>query len=248
MMQSTAAIEASGLKKSYGALHVTRDVSFSLEPGCALGIVGPNGAGKTTLFNLMTGATRADAGSIRFHGKDIGATDARTRCRMGISRSFQVPQPFTGLTVFENALVAATFSRGISEHAARPLAEEALRRTGLWPKAGKRAGELGLLDRKRLELARSMATGPKLLLLDEIAGGLTDAECTELIDLIRSIKETGVTIIWIEHVLHALLSIVDRIMVLDFGQRIAEGDPGEIMQSPEVAAIYLGLEEEKADA
>jgi branched-chain amino acid transport system ATP-binding protein len=248
MMQSTAAIEATGLSKSYGALAVTCDVSFALEPGCALGIIGPNGAGKTTLFNLLTGAVRPDAGSIRFAGKDISPTDARARCRMGISRSFQVPQPFSGLTVFENALVAATFAQGISEQAARPQAEDALRRTGLWPKAAKKAGELGLLDRKRLELARAIATAPKLLLLDEIAGGLTDAECVELIQLIRSIKETGVTIIWIEHVLHALLSIVDRVMVLDFGQKIAEGNPRDIMQSPEVAAIYLGLDGENAHA
>ncbi|ANH06831.1 ABC transporter ATP-binding protein [Shinella sp. HZN7] len=247
-MQSTAAIEATGLSKSYGALAVTRDVSFALEPGCALGIIGPNGAGKTTLFNLLTGAVRPDAGSIRFLGRDIGATDARARCRMGISRSFQVPQPFAGLTVFENALVAATFAQGISEQAARPQAEDALRRTGLWPKAAKKAGELGLLDRKRLELARAIATAPKLLLLDEIAGGLTDAECVELIQLIRSIKESGVTIIWIEHVLHALLSIVDRVMVLDFGQKIAEGEPRDIMQSPEVAAIYLGLDGENTHA
>lgn len=248
MLQSTAAIKAEGLSKSYGALAVTRDVSFALEPGSALGIIGPNGAGKTTLFNLLTGAVRPDTGTIRFNGKDIGAKDARARCRMGISRSFQVPQPFSGLTVFENALVAATFSQGISEKAARPQAEDALRRTGLWSKAAKKAGELGLLDRKRLELARSIATVPKLLLLDEIAGGLTDAECVELIRLIRSIKETGVTIIWIEHVLHALLSVVDSIMVLDFGQKIAEGDPRDVMQSPEVAAIYLGFDGEKTDA
>lgn len=248
MTEATAAIEATGLSKSYGALAVTRDVSFALQPGCALGIIGPNGAGKTTLFNLLTGTARPDAGSVCFEGNDISGMDARARCRMGITRSFQVPQPFSGLTVFENALVAATFGQGISERAARPLAEDALHRTGLWPKATGKAGELGLLDRKRLELARSIATAPKLLLLDEIAGGLTDAECAELIDLIRSIKEAGVTIIWIEHVLHALLSVVDRILVLDFGQKIVEGEPTEIMQSAEVAAIYLGLGGEKADA
>jgi branched-chain amino acid transport system ATP-binding protein len=248
MNQSPMAIEATGLQKSYGALAVTRDVSFALPAGLALGIIGPNGAGKTTLFNLLTGTVRPDAGSIRYFGSDISKTDARARCHMGVTRSFQVPQPFGGLTLFENALVAATFGQGLSEAAARPMAEDALRRTGLWPKAGKRAGELGLLDRKRLELARSIATAPKLMLLDEIAGGLTDAECTELIDLILSIKAAGVTIIWIEHVLHALLRVVDRVMVLDFGQKIAEGDPQAIMQSPEVAAIYLGLEPEVANA
>jgi branched-chain amino acid transport system ATP-binding protein len=246
MEQSPLALDVSGLQKSYGALAVTKDVSFALSAGRALGVIGPNGAGKTTLFNLLTGTVRPDAGSIRYFGADIGKTDARARCRMGVTRSFQVPQPFVGLTVFENALVAATFGQGVSEAAARPMAEDALRRTGLWPKAGKRAGELGLLDRKRLELARSIATAPKLMLLDEIAGGLTDAECTELIELILSIKAAGVTIIWIEHVLHALLRVVDRVMVLDFGQKIAEGEPQSITQSPEVAAIYLGLEPEAA--
>ena len=237
------ALHAEGLSKSYAALQVTRDVSIALEPGVALGIIGPNGAGKTTLFNLLTGTVRADQGRIAYFGQDITTFPARKRCTMGIARSFQVPQPFGGLTVFENALVAATFGQNLSEAAARIPAEEALRRTGLWPSAGRLAGQLGLLDRKRLELARSMATAPKLLLLDEIAGGLTDAECHELIELILSIKASGVTIIWIEHVLHALTSVVDRIMVLDFGQKIAEGEPSTIMQSPEVAAIYLGLEE-----
>lgn len=242
MMQSTAAIEATGLSKSYGALAVTRDVSFALEPGCALGIIGPNGAGKTTLFNLLTGAVRPDAGSIRFLGRDIGATDARARCRMGISRSFQVPQPFAGLTVFENALVAATFAQGISEQAARPQAEDALRRTGLWPKAAKKAGELGLLDRKRLELARAIATAPKLLLLDEIAGGLTEGECLSLVATIRAIHARGVAVIWIEHVLHALTSVVERLLVLNFGRVIGVGAPAEIMASREVQDIYLGIE------
>lgn len=239
---SELALEATGLSKSYGALQVTRDVSIRLEAGKALGIIGPNGAGKTTLFNLLTGTVRADSGQIRFFGRDITAIDARHRCIMGITRSFQVPQPFGGLTVFENVMVAAAFGQCLSEAQARAPAEDALRRTGLWPKARVRAGEIGLLDRKRLELARSIATAPKLILLDEIAGGLTDAECHALIDLIRSIRGSGVTIIWIEHVLHALLPIVDRVMVLDFGQKVAEGAPETIMQSPEVAAIYLGLE------
>ena len=242
--RTPVAIEATGLSKSYGALQVTRDVSFALPSGVALGVIGPNGAGKTTLFNLLTGTVRADRGTVRFFGADITAKDARTRTGLGIARSFQVPQPFGGLTLFENTLVAATFGQNLSEAAARPVAIEALRRTGLLSKATKRAGELGLLDRKRLELARSIATHPKLLLLDEIAGGLTDAECAELIELILEIKASGVTIIWIEHVLHALMRVVDRVMVLDFGQKIAEGEPHAIMQSPEVAAIYLGLEPE----
>ncbi|WP_180900630.1 ABC transporter ATP-binding protein [Martelella soudanensis] len=240
------ALEATGLCKAYGALQVTRDVSIHLEPGKALGIIGPNGAGKTTLFNLLTGTTRADSGAISLFGDDITNAQARKRCRMGIARSFQVPQPFGGLSVFENVLVAAAFGQGLSETEARAPAEEALRRCRLWPKALTKAGQIGLLDRKRLELARSIATAPKLILLDEIAGGLTDAECVSLIDLILSIKESGVTIIWIEHVLHALLKIVDRVMVLDFGEKIAEGAPEEIMQDPQVRAVYLGLSDEAA--
>jgi branched-chain amino acid transport system ATP-binding protein len=243
MHMAEFAVEAVGLAKSYGALQVTKDVSLQLEPGTALGIIGPNGAGKTTLFNLLTGTARADSGVVKLFGVDVTKVEARKRCRMGITRSFQVPQPFGGLTVYENVLVAAAFGQGLNERQARAPAEDALQRCGLWPKAQMQAGQIGLLDRKRLELARSMATAPKLMLLDEIAGGLTDAECHSLIELILSIKSAGVTIIWIEHVLHALLKVVDRVMVLDFGQKIAEGAPDTIMRSPEVAAIYLGPEE-----
>jgi branched-chain amino acid transport system ATP-binding protein len=245
-MSDAIAIEATGLSKAYGALKVTRDVSFSLPAGAALGVIGPNGAGKTTLFNLLTGTVKADAGTIRYFGDDITRVDARTRCLGGISRSFQVPQPFGGMTVYENALVAASFGRGISEFEAHRHAAEALKRTGLWGKAKLRAGEMTLLDRKRLELARSIATGPRLLLLDEIAGGLTEAECRDLVALIQAIRSDGVTIIWIEHVLHALLSVVDRVIVLDFGQKIAEGDPDTIMKNPDVSSIYLGPEAEVA--
>ena len=244
MVNTLMALEATALSKAYGALQVTKDVSISLKSGQALGIIGPNGAGKTTLFNLLTGTVRPDAGKVVFFGQDITRLTARARCLMGISRSFQVPQPFSGMTVYENALVAAAFGQGLSESDAGDYATYALRRTALFAKAHIRAGELTLLDRKRLELARSIATAPKLLLLDEIAGGLTEAECHELTSLIRAIKADGVTIIWIEHVLHALLSVVDKVLVLDFGQKIAEGDPDTIMKSPEVTSIYLGLEAE----
>ncbi|MDH7796293.1 MULTISPECIES: ABC transporter ATP-binding protein [unclassified Beijerinckia] len=244
MSSGEVALEVAGLSKAYGALSVTKDVSLTVRAGEAVGIIGPNGAGKTTLFNLFTGIIRADAGRISFFGKDITTASARSRCHLGITRSFQVPQPFGGMTVFENALVAAAFGQGLSQREARAPAAEALQRTGLWPKAHLRAGEITLLDRKRLELARSIATAPRLLLLDEIAGGLTESECHELVALIRKIHAEGTTIIWIEHVLHALLSIVDRVIVLDFGQKIAEGDPATIMKSPEVSSIYLGLDAE----
>lgn len=241
------ALSVSGLSKTYGSFVVTNEISFSLDKGEALGIIGPNGAGKTTLFNLISGTTNSDEGSICYFGQDITKISARQRCHLGITRSFQIPQPFSGLTTYENVLVAAAFGQEITEADSKQKAIEALELTGLLSKASQRAGLLTLLDRKRLELARSIATAPRLLLLDEIAGGLTESECHELIELIKTIKNNGVSIIWIEHVLHALLSVVDRIMVLDFGQKITEGKPAEIMKSPEVSSIYLGLDEENID-
>lgn len=248
MAETSAALTVRGLSKAFGALVVTEHVSFEVPDGSALGIIGPNGAGKTTLFNLITGTLRPDAGQILAFGTDIRSYDARRRCHMGMARSFQVPQPFSGLTAFENVLIAAAYGRGVSEHAARPHAAEALDRTGLGALSDRLAGSLTLLDRKRLELARALATGPKLLMLDEIAGGLTEAECHELIDLIRDIRTAGTTIIWIEHVLHALLAVVDRVLVLDFGKVIAEGAPDEIMKDPHVAAVYLGPDADELEA
>lgn len=240
MAEQSLALSVQGLCKSYGALTVTHDVSFDVAEGSALGIIGPNGAGKTTLFNLITGAQRPNAGKILAFGQDIARLDARRRCHLGFARSFQVPQPFAGLTAYENVLIASAYGRGLSEHAARAPAGAALESTGMSHLADRLAGSLTLLDRKRLELARALATGPRLLMLDEIAGGLTEAECQALIELIRKIHADGTTIIWIEHVLHALLAVVDRVMVLDFGRVIAEGAPAEIMKDPQVAAVYLG--------
>ncbi|MGD9863670.1 MAG: ABC transporter ATP-binding protein [Pseudodonghicola sp.] len=248
MPDTILALSAQGLRKSYGALEVTKDVSFDVPEHSALGIIGPNGAGKTTLFNLITGTVRPNAGRMQLFGQDITRADARRRCHLGIARSFQVPQPFSGMTAYENTLIAAAFGRRISETAARAPAAEALDRSGLGPKANVPAGSLTLLDRKRLELARALATAPRLLLLDEIAGGLTEAECHELIGLIREIRAAGTTIVWIEHVLHALLSVVDEVMVLDFGELIAMGAPDVILKDPRVAAIYLGPGDDTAEA
>jgi branched-chain amino acid transport system ATP-binding protein len=230
------------VSKSFGSLKVTDGVSFDVPEGQALGIIGPNGAGKSTLFNLITGNLTPDAGTIRFDGRDVTRVPARRRCLDGVGRSFQIPQPFQKLTVFENLLVAATHGRGKSEAEVVGACADVLERTGLILKANAVAGSLTLLERKRLELARAMATGPKLLLLDEIAGGLTDGECQSLVRTIRDIHAEGVTIIWIEHVLHALNSVVERLLVLDFGRVIAIGAPGEIMESREVREIYLGIE------
>lgn len=226
------------LHKQYGALSVTQDLSLEVEPGEIVGILGPNGAGKTTLFNLITGAVHPGSGQIIFDGRDVTALDASQRCRLGISRSFQVPHPFVGMTVFENILVGATFGRGKGDAEARAL--EVMRLTGMWARANVRAGALTLLERKRLEMARALAADPRLLLLDEIAGGLTDSECISLLDAIRDIHATGVTIIWIEHVVHALISVAQRLVVMDFGRKVIDGRPDAVMASREVQSIYMG--------
>ena len=231
-----------GVSKSFGALKVTDDVSFDVEESEALGIIGPNGAGKSTLFNLVTGNILPDAGRIEFLDRDVTRVPAMQRCLMGVGRSFQIPQPFGQLTVFENLLVAATHGQDKSEAAVVDEVGAILEATGMLARANDPAGGLGLLDRKRLELSRALATGPKLLLLDEIAGGLTEGECKALVGTIREIHARGVTIIWIEHVLHALTSVVDRILVLDFGRVIGLGSAADIMASKEVREIYLGIE------
>lgn len=238
----TAILELHGLRKAFGAVVVADDQSWSLAPGEALGVLGPNGAGKTSMFNLVTGTLRPDGGTIRLDGQDITGWGAARRCRAGIARSFQVPQPFTHMTVFENAYVAATQGAGLGARAAEALCLDVLEQTGLLPKANARAGGLTLLERKRLELTRALCARPRVILLDEIAGGLTEHECQSLIATIRAIRETGVSIVWIEHVVHALLAVVDRVIVIDFGRKIAEGEPQAIMQSREVREIYLGID------
>ena len=228
--------------KSYGAVKVTDGITLSVEPGQTLGILGPNGAGKTTLFNLISGDARADAGRVEFDARDVSALKPHQRCRRGIGRSYQVPQPFGHMSVFENLVTAACFGGGQPERQAWDTAAQVLEKTGLKPFANRPAGSLTLLNRKRLELARALATGPRLLLLDEIAGGLTEPEARELVDELRRIKSEGVTMIWIEHVVHALLSIADRLLVINFGRLLAEGEPQAVMADPEVRRVYMGME------
>jgi branched-chain amino acid transport system ATP-binding protein len=231
-----------GVAKSYGALKVTDDISLAVEAGETLGILGPNGAGKTTLFNLIGGDVRADAGRVEFDGRDITALAPHQRCRLGLGRTYQIPQPFGQMTVFENLVAAACFGGGQREHDAWRTASEVLTQTGLRKHANQHAGALTLLNRKRLELARALATKPKLLLLDEIAGGLTEPEARELVAELARIKAAGVTMVWIEHVVHALLAIADRLFVINFGQPIAAGAPQAVMANPEVQRVYLGME------
>ncbi|MET3614160.1 branched-chain amino acid transport system ATP-binding protein [Rhizobium aquaticum] len=230
------------LSKSFGALKVADQISFALDEGEALGVIGPNGAGKSTLFNLITGNFLVDSGSIQFDGRDMTRQPPMPRCLAGIGRTFQIPQPFEKLTVFENLLVAASFGSNRTEREVGDRCADILVETGLYSKANQLAGTLGLLQRKRLELARALATDPKLLLLDEIAGGLTEGECQELVETIRAIHRRGVSIIWVEHVLNALTSVVSRLVVLHFGRVIGIGEPAAIMASREVREIYLGIE------
>ena len=231
-----------GVSKSYGALKVTDDISLAVEAGETLGILGPNGAGKTTLFNLISGDVHCDAGRVEYDGRDVTRLAPHRRCRSGIGRSYQVPQPFGAMTVFENLVTAACFGGGEPEHAAWKTARAVLEQTGLTAQANRPAASLRLLDRKRLELARALATKPKLLLLDEIAGGLTEHEAKELVSELARIKASGVTMVWIEHVVHALLSLADRLFVINFGAKLAEGEPQAVMKNPDVQRVYMGLE------
>jgi branched-chain amino acid transport system ATP-binding protein len=229
------------LTRSFGSLKAVDRVELEVAQGEALGIIGPNGAGKSTLFNLITGLLKPDSGTVHFAGRDITQAAPRARCIAGIGRSFQIPHPFENLTVFENLLVAAIHGRKQREAEVIDACGDILQRTGLLPFADRRAGTLNLLGRKRLELARAMASAPRLLLLDEIAGGLTEAECAELVKLIQDIKASGVTIVWIEHIVHALIAVVSRLVVLNFGRKIIEGEARAVMASDEVREIYMGI-------
>lgn len=238
----TDVLNLSGLSKAFGSVTVADAQNFAVPKGEALGIIGPNGAGKTSLFNLITGTLRPDQGRISYLGQDITALNAADRCKRGIARSFQIPQPFSAMSVFENTLVGATQGAGLKGRMAEDATLGVLQHTGLMARANDPAGKLTLLERKRLELARALAAKPKLLLLDEIAGGLTEGECKSLIATILDIKAQGVTIIWIEHIVHALLAVVDRLIVIDFGRIIAAGDPRETVASQDVREIYMGLD------
>lgn len=234
-------LDVAGLDKRFGQVVVAADVSFSVAEGEALGVVGPNGAGKSTLLDLISGVLSPDRGTIRLGGHDVTRRGAAARARAGVGRTYQIPRPFAKMTVFENALVGATFA-GRRRGEANELALAALRRTGLLSHANTPAGTLPLLDRKRLELARALASRPTLLLLDEIAGGLAEHEVPELVDTVRELRDEGIAVIWIEHVVHAVLSGVDRLMCLAEGRVLATGDPHEVMTSQPVRDVYLGTD------
>jgi branched-chain amino acid transport system ATP-binding protein len=239
---SGSLLVARGLRKSYGAVPVIRDLDFDVTAGEVLAVLGPNGAGKTTLFNLISGDVACDAGELSFDGLLLKTQKPFERCRLGIGRTYQVPKPYAGMTVLENLLVAAMFGARLDERGAAPVCGGILEEFGLAAKADVPAGRLTLLDRKRLELARALASRPRLLLLDEIAGGLTDEEAEQLVRLIAGLKARQVTIVWIEHVLRAVMAVADRALVLNFGERIALGPAAGVMSDPEVRRVYMGIE------
>jgi branched-chain amino acid transport system ATP-binding protein len=235
-------LELQNVTKTFGALLVCHQISTRLEAGEALGILGPNGAGKTTLLNLIAGDLPLTSGRILFQGQDITTLSAAKRCHLGIGRTYQIPRPFTGMTVLENVLVGTVYGHNQHQKDAYDISCQILKQTGLLERWNVVTGNLRLLERKRLELARALATQPSLLLLDEIAGGLTDHEVHELLEVIADIRAKGITIIWIEHIVHALISSVDRIMAINFGVKLTEGQPKEVVDSPEFQEIYFGVE------
>ena len=240
-MQSVSTLlEARSIQMRFGALVVLDQVDFVVCPGDAIGIVGPNGAGKTTLLNVLAGAYVPTVGSVAFRGRDVSPLGAADRCRLGIARSHQVPKPFNGMTVFENVLTAATHGGGFAHSDAYDRAIDAIRLCGMLGVANRRAETLGLLDRKRLELVRALATDPAVLLLDEIGGGLTDGEASELIGMIRLVRSRNVAIVWIEHLMHVLLQVVERLVCMAAGNVIAQGDPKAVLADKAVVDAYLG--------
>jgi len=230
------------ISKRFGAIVIADKIDLALVEGESLGIIGPNGAGKTSLFGIINGILAPDSGHVLYAGNDITHMPPAQRCTLGIGRSFQIPLPFGGMSVFENLVVAAAFGAGSREHDAYARCMEILDQCGLADKANRPSASLTLLDRKRLELARALATDPKVLLLDEVAGGLTEHECHALVALINGLRQRRVSIIWIEHVVHALLASIDRLLVLHNGNFIAGGDPQAVIRSPQVAEIYMGIE------
>lgn len=237
----TKILEAEGLFKRFGGLTATSDVAVDVEQGEILGLIGPNGAGKTTLFNLLSGAIKPDAGTILFKGRNIAGMKPHLIARMGIARTFQSVKVFSGMSVLENVLLGFLFSgRKGSAEEARRVSEEILQFVGLSESRDLRAMDLTLVNQKRLEVARALATGPQILLLDEVMAGLTPTEVADAMELVKKIRESGVTIVMIEHVMKAIMAICDRIVVLHHGEKIAEGSPAEIVGNSTVIEIYLG--------
>jgi branched-chain amino acid transport system ATP-binding protein len=235
-----AILTASGIGKTFGALVVLDGIDFAMRSDEAVGIVGPNGAGKTTFLSVLVGAHTPTSGSVAFRGREVTGAPASHRSRLGMVRTHQIPRPFGGMTVFENVFVAAANGGGLGRAQAYDRAVDAIAISGMTKIANRRAETLGLLDRKRLELARALGVGPSLLLLDEIGGGLTDGEASELVATIKELRQRGVAIVWIEHIVHILLQVITRLICMDAGRIIADGAPAAVMADPAVVEAYLG--------
>jgi branched-chain amino acid transport system ATP-binding protein len=234
-------LEVRGVSKRFGGLLAVSDVSFSIREGEILGLIGPNGAGKTTLFNIVNGVYKPDGGSITFAGKDITGLSPNKVVKMGLARTHQIVKPLNSLSVLDNVTVGACFGReSLGLNAARETARQVLKRVGLGDRAESSARNLTLASKKRLEVARALAAKPTLLLLDEVLAGLNPTEVTQMIDLVRKIRDDGVAVFMIEHVMQAIMKLSDRIVVLNFGQKLAEGRPTEIASDPQVIEAYLG--------
>ena len=246
-MTDGSRLELEDVSKRFGRVTVADSLSFAVGPNETLGIVGPNGAGKTSVFGLISGDLAPDGGRVVFEGEAVNNLDSGRRCRLGIGRTYQVPRPFEQMTVFENVLVAAQAGARLKRASSQQFAWSALTDTGLAPLANRPAGQLGLVHRKRLELARALATRPRLLLLDEVAAGLTDREVSELVEIVvhardRLDTENGLSIVWVEHVVRALVGTVDRLICLDAGAIVADGLPEEVLSDQKVKDVYLGAD------
>ncbi|MGH2851464.1 MAG: ABC transporter ATP-binding protein [Solirubrobacteraceae bacterium] len=239
-MEPQPVLAAVGVRRTFGALAALDGVDFAVGAGEAIGIVGPNGAGKTTLLSVLAGTIAPSAGAVSFQGRDVTRQGASRRSRLGIARAHQVPRPFGAMTVFENCFVAASTGGGLRRAPAYARCAEVLERCHLGDVANRRADTLGLLGRKRLELARAVATGPVVVLLDEIGAGLTDAEAAELVAMINALRADGLAIVWIEHIVHILVQVVERLVCMDFGRVIADGEPAAVMRDARVVDAYLG--------
>jgi branched-chain amino acid transport system ATP-binding protein len=235
-------LELDQVTKRFGRVVIAEELSLAVGAGDCVGIVGPNGAGKTSLFGLISGDLAPGSGEVRFAGRAVTRLDAAARCRLGVGRTYQVPKPFGDMTVFENVLVAAQQGGGLRRRASYAAAVETLERTGMSGQANTPAERLGLLQRKRLELARALATGPTLLLLDEVAGGLTDPEVAQLVEIVRGVNAEGTAVIWIEHVVRALTAVVGRLICLAGGKFVGDGEPAAVLADPAVREVFLGTE------
>ena len=243
-------LEVTGLYKRFGGFTAVNNVSFQVAEGEILGLIGPNGSGKSTIFNLLSGTLVPTAGSIRFHGREIAGRPSYRITNQGIGRTFQIPRPFRRLSLFDNVVLAGYFGQGRHSRAhAYEAAERALALVGLSADRDTPVAGLGAAGLKKLELAKALATGPSLLLADESLGGLDDAEMGQAAEMLRHIRgELGITIIWVEHIMGVLMRVVDRVIVLDHGEKIAEGLPAEIAADPRVIEVYLGTDSDAVQA